>query len=123
MQFFEAGNAIGNHAHDDRATSALAEDVYAESAHAGDTVGKVRGALLFELADGMFVLAHQVARNAVGILRSETFETFEAKLDKLAADFNLWSAARRKNQVAHVAVRFQHGGNELGGVKFALCRI
>lgn len=68
----------------------------------------------------MFVFAHQIARKDVRILRSEAFEPFELQLDKLTADFDLRRAARRKNQVAYMPMGFQHRGDELRRVKFAL---
>src|SRR5690348_12266724 len=120
VQFIKAGNPIGNYAHYDRTASTLAENVHAESACACHAVGQIRGAILFELANGMFVLAHQVLSNLAGIQGSQAFKPFEPQLNQLAADLNLRGAAWGKNQVADVAVRLEHRGYELRRVKFSL---
>src|ERR1700730_3725704 len=44
IQFFKVRNLIGNDAHNDGTTAALAKNIYAEARHARYTVGEVRGA-------------------------------------------------------------------------------
>ena len=60
VQCLKPWNRIRNDAHHDRAASALAENVYSESPDSRNAVRKVSGTILFEPADGMFILAHDV---------------------------------------------------------------
>ena len=119
IQFFKVRNLVGYDAHNDGATAALAKNIYAEASHAGYAVGEVRGAVLFQLAQGRFVFAHDVIGDAHGVLRGEGLEAFVLQLHQLAVHFNLRSAAWRKNKIADVAMGFNHGANELGGLNDA----
>src|ERR1700731_1484089 len=62
------------------------------------------------------ILSHDVVGNRACVLRTQTLQSFEFELCKLATDLDLRSAARRKNQVTDVRIGLQHGGDELGGV-------
>src|ERR1700693_240540 len=115
-QFFKVRNLVGYNAHNDGATAALAKNFYAEASHSRYAVREVRGAVLFQLAQGGFVFAHDVIGDAHSVLRGEGFEAFVLQLHQLAVHFNLRSAARRENKVADLAVGFHHSGNELGGL-------
>src|ERR1700693_649088 len=119
VQFFKVRNLIGNDAHNDGATAALAKNIYAEASHAGYAVGEVSGAVLFQLTQGRFVLAHDVIGDAHGVLRGEGLEAFVLELDQLTVHFNLRGAARRENKIADVAMRFNHRANELSGLNDA----
>src|ERR1700681_400708 len=72
-QFFKVGNLVGYNAHNDGATAALAKNIYAEASHSRYAVREVRGAVLFQLAQGGFVFAHDVIGDAHGVLRGEGF--------------------------------------------------
>ena len=120
IEFCETGNFVGDDAHDDGATAALAENIDAKPGDACDAVGKIGGAVLFEFADGRFVFAHDVFRDGESVLRAEALEAFVFQFDELAVDFNLGSATGRKNQIADLAVGLDHGGDELGGLDGAL---
>src|ERR1700733_5690652 len=119
IQFFKIRNLVRYNAHNDRATAALAENVYAEASHAGYAVGEVRGAVLFQLAQGGFVFAHDVMRDSQSVLRSQGLEAFVFQLHQVAVHLNLRSAARREDKIANVTVGFHHGGNERSGVNDA----
>src|ERR1700719_3310964 len=119
VQLFKVRNLIGNDAHNDGATAALAKNVYTEASHAGYSVGEVGRAILLELAQGCFVLAHDVIGDAHGVMGGEGLEAFVLQLHQLAVHFNLRSAAGRKNKIADVAMRFNHGANKLGGLNDA----
>src|ERR1700675_3194262 len=119
IQFFKVRNFVGNNTHNDGATAALAKNIYAEASHARNAVREVRRAVLFQLAQGRFVFAHDVIGDAHGVMRGEGLEAFVLELHQLAAQFNLRGAARRKNKIAHRAIRFNHGTDELGGLNDA----
>src|ERR1700675_36286 len=57
IQFFKVRNLVGNNTHNYGATAALAKNIYTEARDASYPVGKVRGAVLFQLAQGRFVFA------------------------------------------------------------------
>src|SRR6266404_4045002 len=116
MQLIEPGDFVGNDTHYNRAASALFENIHSKARHARDSIGKVRGAVLLEFADGRLVFSHDVVGNRARVLRTQTLQSFEFELRELAADLDLRSAAGRKNQVTDVRIRLQHGGDELGGV-------
>src|ERR1700692_2480348 len=118
-QFFKVRNLVGYNAHNDGATAALAKNIYAEASHSRYAVREVRGAVLFQLAQGGFVFAHDVIGDAHGVLRGERLETFVLQLHQLAVHFNLRGAAGTKNKIADVAMGFVHGANELGGLNDA----
>src|ERR1700682_5779907 len=120
LEVIEAGNLVGDYAHHDGATAALAEDVDAKTADAGEAVGKVGGAVLIELAEGMLVVAHDVLGEGFGVGGGEAFEAFVFQLDELAADFDLRGAAGREDEVADVRVGLEHCSDELRGVNDAL---
>src|SRR5467141_3181131 len=48
--FIESRNLVWNDAHDDGATAALLENIYAETPYPGDSIRKIGGAVLLELA-------------------------------------------------------------------------
>src|SRR6266480_6557963 len=116
IQLLESRDFVGNDTHYNGATSALLENIYAETRHARDSVGKICGAILLELADRGLVFSHDVVGNRARVLRTETLQSFKFELRELAADLDLRSAARRENEVADVRAGLQHGGDELGGV-------
>ena len=97
IQLLESGDFVGNDTHYNGATSALLEDIYAETRHARDSVGKICGAVLLELADRRLVFSHDVVGNRARILRTQTLQPFILELRELAADLDLRRAARRED--------------------------
>src|SRR5260370_21887937 len=112
VQIFEAGNIVGNHAHDDGVSSTLPENVDAKSADCRDGIGKVGRALLFQSLSGIRLRANQIIGDLQGVLRREALESLKFQFHKLAAGLDLWRVARRENQVADVFAAFQHRGDE-----------
>src|SRR5213592_864026 len=108
MQLIESGDFVRDDAHDDGATSSLLEDVYAETRHARDSVGKIRGAILLELARRRLVFSHNVVGDGESVLQTYTLQSFIFELHELAAHFDLRGAAGRENQVANVRAGLQH---------------
>ena len=64
----------------------------------------------------MVVLADQIVSDQLRIVRAETLKALEFQFDEFAADFDLWRAARRKNEVADMRARLEHRGDELRGL-------
>jgi len=102
MQVLEAGDVLGNDAHDDGATATLAEDIHAEARGTFEAVGKIGRALGFQFVGGVYIVADDGARDVLGVRGGQALEALEFQLDELAADLDLGSAARRKDQVADV---------------------
>src|SRR5882762_714851 len=92
FQVIEAGNLVGDNAHDDGATATLAENVDAKAAHARKAIGEVSRAVCIELAKRMFVFAHDVVGDGLGVGGGKAFEAFVFEFDELAADFDLRGA-------------------------------
>ena len=113
LQVLETGDAVGNDAHDDGATAALAKDVHAEARDAIQAVGNIGGALLFQFAGGVIIVAEDGARDVAGVRGDRALESFERQFDELAIDLDLGSASGRENQVADMAMSLQHGEDEL----------
>src|SRR6266853_1982575 len=109
MHLLEAGNLVWDYAHHYSAATPLPENVDAETRHALNTVGKIGGTILLELADGRLVFSHDVVGDVHGVLRSQRLETLVLKLYQLAAYFDLRSAAGGENQVADVQAGLEHG--------------
>jgi len=89
FEVIEAGNLVWMTRMDDGATAALAENVDAKAANAGEAVGKIGGAVLIELAERMLVFAHDVVGDGLGIRGGKAFEAFIFQLNELAAYFRL----------------------------------
>src|ERR1700730_15788389 len=104
MQVQEAGNLVWDNAHHHRAASSLLEDIYAEARHTSDSIGKIRGSILFEHPNGRFVLAHDVVGDVAGVLGGEALQSLVLQLQELAVDFDLRRAPRRENQITHLRV-------------------
>ena len=120
IQLLEAGNAFRDHAHDDGVAAALAENIHAKAADAGQPVGKVGRSVAFSCFAGCSLLADDVVGDQASIVGQQFLQAFELELDELAADFNLRRAARRKNQIADMTGRLEHGGDQLSSVNVAL---
>ncbi len=120
MQLLESGDFVRNDTHYNGAASALLENIYPETRDARDSVGKVRRAILLELANRRLVFSHDVVGDRLRVLRTETLQSFVFELRELAADFDLRSAAGRENQVADVRAGLQHGGDQLRRVDGSL---
>src|SRR4029077_1751967 len=67
LEVIEPGNFVGDDAHHDGATAALAEDVDAKTADAGQAIGKVGGAVLIELVQRVLVIPHDVVGDGFSI--------------------------------------------------------
>src|SRR5262249_51925364 len=104
-------------------TSALPKYIDAKSRNSGDPIRQVGGAILLEFSHGRFVLAHQVVGDVTRVLWAERFETLVLQLNELSTHLNLWRAPRRKDQVADVTARFEHGCHELSGMDRSLWRL
>src|SRR6267142_3572855 len=111
FQVIEAGNFVGDNAHDDGATAALTENVDAKAAHARKAIGEVGRAVCIELAKRMFIFAHDVVGDGLGVGGGKALEAFVFEFDELAADFDLRGATRRKDEVANMGIRLQHGSD------------
>src|SRR5260370_41732483 len=120
MQLLESGDFVRNDTHYNGAASALLENIYPETRDARDSVGKVRRAILLELADRRLVFSHDVVGDRERVLRTQTLQSFVFELRELAADLDLRGAAGRENQVAYVRTGLEHGGDELGSVNRSL---
>src|SRR5882757_6786964 len=88
FQVIEAGNFVGDNAHDDGATATLTENVDAKAAHARKAIGEVGGTVLIEFVQRMLIVAHDVVGDGLGVGRGKAFEALVFELDELAADFD-----------------------------------
>src|SRR5208283_1305815 len=120
FQIGETRDAVGDDAHDDGATAALAEDVDAEARGVFEAVGKIGGAVEFEFLGGVFIFADQGSGDLFGVAGDQAFEALEFEFDELPADFDLRRAAGGKDEVADVLAGLEHGGDELRNVETAL---
>src|SRR5258705_8210382 len=120
FQVVEVGNAIRNHAHDDGAGTALAEDVDAEAPDILEAVREVGGAAFLELLGCVLIFAEEDFGDLIGVAGDQAFEALEFQFDELAADFDLRGATGREDEVADVLAGFQHGSDELRHVEAAL---
>ena len=120
----EIGNHVGDHAHHDGASAALAKHIHAEAGELRHAVGKIGGAFLFEFAGGEFAAFHQIVGDALHGRGGELADAGNLHFDQLAAAFDLRGAARRKNQIAGAVKRLEHRGDNFGSAgQRGSCRV
>jgi len=108
----EGRHTSRDHAHDNRAAPALRENVDAKPSQLCQAVGDVARALLAKFVHRQCVAANQVARNPRGVFRSQRTHLRNRHLFELSARFHLRGASRRKNKIADMLGRPQHGGDD-----------
>ena len=75
VESLEIRNGVGNHAHNNRAASALGEDVHAKASQLRNAIGNIARAFLLQLVDRVRISSDQVGRDPSGCpaaLRSPT---------------------------------------------------
>jgi hypothetical protein len=112
MKRTESRNDGRNHAHHNRATSALDKDVDAEARHARQPVGNVAGALLAKRIDGLLVVADQVGRDAARVIRRKRAAAGNFDRRELSVNLDLRRTPGRKNQIADFFRGAQHAGQQ-----------
>ena len=101
-------NARRNHAHDNRKSPALAEDVDAETASFRQHIRQIGGAAVFQRPQHYLVVPDQVVGNARGVFISQRRQPVDLDLDELAVAFYLRRPSRREDQVADAAANVKH---------------
>ena len=108
-KLLHAGNARGQPPHDQSQAAALAEDIDAEAALAGQRVGEVARALGRKRLLQARVLANQRQGHGLGEQRRNLAKVRRGDgVLELAVDLGLDGLARGDDDIGHVGVLFQH---------------